>query len=171
MANRTELTQSDPKICEVTVDGETWDQVDVAALCERAARAVMEEFGLAPVGYQISVLACDDSRISSLNSTFRGKAKATNVLSWPSEVRSADRLPVPGNPNNPLELGDIAISFETTMAEAGAAGLPFADHVLHLLVHAILHLLGYDHEDDRSAALMEATESRILASLGVPDPY
>lgn len=141
-----------------------------------ACAAVLRHLGLPADGFEISLLACDDARIAALNADFRGKARATNVLSWPSEERAAA---TPGaapdlpdrETDEPQELGDIAIAWETCTGEAEAAGKPLPQHVRHLLVHATLHLLGYDHEDDADAALMEEVETRILVSLGDPDPY
>lgn len=116
-------------------------------------------------------MGCADARIASLNADFRGKPRSTNVLSWPA-VEHLPRQPgaVPELPDE-AELGDIAIAFETCVAEAQAQGKPFDHHVLHLLVHATLHLLGYDHENDPDAERMEATERAILQTLDVPDPY
>ena len=99
------------------------------------------------------------------------------MLSWPSEERAAEFVgeeperPEPGTEDAPEELGDIAIAWETCAREAEAQGKPMADHVTHLIVHGVLHLLGYDHVEDEDAALMEGLEVRILASLGVSDPY
>ncbi|MFN3847582.1 MAG: rRNA maturation RNase YbeY, partial [Paracoccaceae bacterium] len=76
-----------------------------------------------------------------------------------------------GTPDAPWSLGDIAISFDTCQREAEAAGKPMADHVMHLVVHGFLHLLGYDHISDADATLMEQREVAILATLGVDDPY
>jgi probable rRNA maturation factor len=78
---------------------------------------------------------------------------------------------VPAGGGGSGHLGDIAIAFDTCTREAAAAGRPVADHVTHLLVHAALHLLGYDHIRDQDATLLEATEVAILGKLGVPDPY
>ncbi len=77
----------------------------------------------------------------------------------------------PGTQADPTELGDIAIAWDTCAREAQAQGKPIAAHVTHLIVHATLHLLGYDHIEDEDAALMEGHEVRILASMGLPDPY
>ena len=85
-------------------------------------------------------------------------------------VGEAPDLPE-GDPDDPLELGDIAIAHGVCTCEAAAAGRPFDWHVTHLLVHGVLHLLGYDHVEDEDAALMERIEVEILAALGVPDPY
>jgi probable rRNA maturation factor len=110
-----------------------------------------------------------------LNGDFRGKAKPTNVLSWPSEERATPgevpELPQAGEADDPEHLGDIAISYETCAAEAEAADKPMRDHVTHLVVHGFLHLLGYDHVQDVDATVMEATEVRILARMGLSDPY
>jgi probable rRNA maturation factor len=119
----------------------------------------------------------DDARIAALNADFRGKTAPTNVLSWPADDLSpeapggAPAPPNPGTHDDPAELGDIALAFETCTGEAAAAGLPVDHHVLHLIVHGTLHLLGYDHVHDADATRMEATEVAILATLGVADPY
>ena len=118
-------------------------------------------------------MACDDARIADLNAEFREKPTPTNVLSWPSEERSAEedgaRPEMPAGPDP--ELGDIAIAFETCERESVAAEKPMADHVTHLLVHAMLHLLGFDHIRDKDAALMEGLEVEILGKLGLSNPY
>ena len=142
-----------------------------------AGRAALVLLGLPVDGFQIGLMGCDDARIAGLNADFRGKPKPTNVLSWPSEERAADTpggmpdLPEPGEADDPESLGDIAIAWDTCAAEAAAAGKPMQDHVTHLFVHGLLHLLGFDHIDDADAALMEGLEVRILASLGLSDPY
>ena len=122
-------------------------------------------------------MGCDDARIAALNADFRGKPQPTNVLSWPSEERGAEvageepDLPEAGEPDDPCELGDIAIAWETCAREAEEQGKPMVDHVTHLVVHGLLHCLGYDHVDEADAALMEGLEVEILASLGLSDPY
>ncbi len=125
---------------------------------------------------EISVLACDDAQITILNADFRGKPKATNVLSWPSEERAAMSpgglpRPIETGPDGLYELGDIAISYDTCASEAVAAGKPLEDHLTHLIIHATLHLLGYDHESEADARLMEGLEVKILGKLGLDDPY
>ena len=159
---------------DVMIEDKRWDALEIVPLAARASDAVLAHLGLAPDDWEISLLACDDARIASLNADFRGKAGPTNVLSWPSDERGAGHpgtAPDRPAPGSDPELGDIAISYETTVREAADQGLPLADHATHLVVHAVLHLLGYDHEDDRDAALMERLEVEILASLGVADPY
>ena len=156
-------------IVETIIEDERWAEAGLEPLAERACAAALDHLGID--GAEISLLACDDARIAALNADFRGKPVPTNVLSWPSEERGAE---VPGGeplPPEDLELGDIAIAFETCAREAAAADKPFADHVTHLLVHGTLHLLGYDHIEDKDAGLMEALEVEILGKLGIADPY
>ena len=132
-----------------------------------AARAVAAALAASGVEgpREVAVLGCDDARIAALNADFRGKPRPTNVLSWPSAERG------PGTPPPEVELGDVAIAYETCAREAEAQGKRFEDHVTHLLVHATLHLLGHDHETEAEADAMEALERDILAGLGLPDPY
>jgi probable rRNA maturation factor len=164
-------------LVETVIEAPAWKAFGLADVADAAARAVLVGLGLPPAGFQISLLGCDDQRIALLNADFRGKPQPTNVLSWPSEERGAEyageapALPAPGATEDPESLGDIAIAWETCTREAEEQGKPLADHVTHLVVHAVLHLLGYDHIEDEDAALMEAIEVRILASLGVSDPY
>ena len=122
------------------------------------------------------MLACDDTQIAKLNADFRAKPTPTNVLSWPSEERAADEpggLPQPAHPgpDGLIALGDIAIAYDTCAREAEAASKPLTDHVTHLIVHGTLHLLGYDHETEQDAALMEGLETKILGKMGLDDPY
>jgi probable rRNA maturation factor len=159
---------------EVMIEDGRWQAVGLDALAERAAEAALAHLGLAPGDWEISVLACDDARIAALNAEFRGKPAPTNVLSWPAADPSAENagdMPLPPAPGGDGFLGDVAIAYDTCAREAAEAGRPLAHHVMHLTVHAVLHLLGFDHVRDRDAALMEATEVAILGKLGVRDPY
>lgn len=159
---------------DILYEDDRWEAADFAALADRAAEAALRHVGLDPDAWEISILACDDARIATLNEDFRAKPTPTNVLSWPSEERAAEEPgAVPDLPEAGLdpELGDIAIAYDTCAREADAAGKPMADHVTHLVVHALLHLLGYDHVRDQDATLMETTEVAILGKLGLPDPY
>lgn len=164
-------------VVDTVIEDARWQVLNLPALAERAALESLAELGLSSSGYCLCVMGCDDARIAVLNGDFRAKPQATNVLSWPSEERGAqtpgarpDR-PEPGTCDDPLSLGDIAIAYDTCASEAKSAGKSLTDHVSHLLVHGTLHLLGYDHVDDKDAELMEATEVRILARLGLCDPY
>jgi probable rRNA maturation factor len=162
---------------EVLIEDPRWEAAGLEALAGRAVTAALVQVGLDPAVCLVSLMGGDDDRIAGLNADFRGKPSPTNVLSWPADDLAPDApggaplAPGPGTPDDPAELGDIALAYETCAREADAAGLPFDHHVLHLIVHGTLHLLGYDHEVDRDADLMEAAEVVILASLGVPDPY
>lgn len=162
---------------ETVVEDSRWNGIGIGNLARAACRAVLADRGLAPDAFGVAVLAAGDDRIAALNADFRGKPAPTNVLSWPETALQAatdgapPAAPRPGTPGDPAHLGDIAIAWETCLREAEEAGKPLRDHVLHLLVHGCLHLLGYDHMRDGDAALMEGTEVRILATLGVSDPY
>lgn len=111
----------------------------------------------APKNAALTILLSDDARLKALNRDFRGKNKPTNVLSFPSE--------------DPDYLGDIALAHGVAQKEANAAGKRFADHATHLVVHGVLHLMGYDHETAPQANRMEPLETAILADLGIADPY
>jgi probable rRNA maturation factor len=165
------------ELVETLIEDVRWEAFGLSALAERAGRATLAALGLPTEGFGISLMGCDDARIAALNADFRGKPTPTNVLSWPSEERAAEApggmpdLPDPGDPDDPESLGDIALAWETCAAESAAAGKPMTDHVTHLVVHGVLHLLGFDHMDAADAARMEGLEVRILASLGLSDPY
>ncbi|MEO8530658.1 MAG: rRNA maturation RNase YbeY [Deltaproteobacteria bacterium] len=166
-----------PDLVDLLIEDDRWLVVPLATLGEKAARAAFACLDMAADGFELTLLACSDHRIAGLNEEFREKAKPTNVLSWPSDERGAEQpggqpsRPQAGSDDDPESLGDIAIAWETVEREAAEGGIPLDDHVTHLIVHAVLHLLGYDHEDDRDAELMEGLEVKALASIGLPDPY
>lgn len=143
------------------------------ALARQAARAALA-CGLPqdrpPVGtsagIELSLVLTGDAEQRSLNRRYRGRDQPTNVLSFPA----AGTAPA-GPCALPWLLGDVVLACETLAREAAEQQKPFADHLRHLVVHGVLHLLGYDHADDREARLMEALERAILHRLGVPDPY
>ncbi len=114
----------------------------------------------------VDITLTDDPELRVLNRTYRGKDVPTNVLAFPA----ADPAESPP-PGMPLLLGDVVLAFTTIRREAEAQDKPFADHLRHLVVHGVLHLLGYDHQTSTDAAVMEAREIAIMAELGVPDPY
>ena len=160
-------------ICE----DDRWHQMGLEALAERAGRATLAHLGLDADAYEIALLACDDARIAVLNADFRGKPQPTNVLSWPEDDLSPEQPgatpepPEEGDPEDTHHLGDIALAFDTCQREAQEQGKPLEAHVTHLVVHGVLHLLGYDHIRDADATLMEMIETEILGNLGLPDPY
>lgn len=162
---------------DVICEDPRWEEAQLEPLAQQAVLAVFAELGMATAGFTLCVMGCDDARIAALNADFRGKPSPTNVLSWPSAERAAAKagtapaLPIAGPQDDPEHLGDIALSFDTCMAEARAAQKPPGQHILHLIVHGVLHLLGYDHIIDTDGDLMEGVEVRILARLGLPNPY
>jgi probable rRNA maturation factor len=162
-------------IVETIIEDPRWEAFGLAPLAQAAARATLAGLDMNPGHYAIALMGCNDARIAMLNADFRGKPQPTNVLSWPSADRrigGGDLPDLPGGDRDaPAELGDIAIAWETCAQEAADQGKTIQAHVTHLVIHGILHLLGFDHIDDADAALMEETETRILASLGVADPY
>ncbi|WP_425093707.1 rRNA maturation RNase YbeY [Tropicimonas sp. S265A] len=161
---------------EIAVEDPRWASMNLPSLAPRAIGATLSALNLPPEAFEVSMLACDDARIANLNAEFRDKPVPTNVLSWPAEDRAPDvpgalpRLPEPDNPME-RELGDLALAYETCMAEAQTAGISAQNHVTHLIVHGTLHLLGFDHITDADATRMEALERVILATLGIADPY
>jgi probable rRNA maturation factor len=115
---------------------------------------------------ELTVSFADDAIQQQLNRDWRGVDRPTNVLAFPGWD---PRAPTP--PGAPILLGDVVLAFETVAREADEQGKPFTDHLSHLVVHGVLHLLGYDHATEAEAVAMEALETSILATLGVPDPY
>ena len=157
---------------DVILEEDRWGQIDLAALADRAFSAALHHLDISAADWETAVLGTNDATMAGFNLEFRGKKQPTNVLSWPSEDRGAaisGEKPAP--PAGDPELGDIALGFETCVREANEAGKPLEDHMLHLIVHGTLHLLGYDHQHNADADLMETTEIAILAKLGVPNPY
>lgn len=135
----------------------------VGALARAAAAAALRQSGKRLARAEISLVLADDATVRALNLRWRGKDAPTNVLAFAS-----DDMPASGRP---LLLGDVVFAYETVAAEAAAQGKSLADHLRHLVIHGVLHLLGYDHVAAAPAKRMEALETRILASLGVADPY
>lgn len=139
---------------EVQIASPDWASAlpGVKALVRQAAR------GLAADG-EAAVLLTDDREVGDLNARFRRRETPTNVLSFPA----------PPNPEG--HLGDIALAFGVCRAEARTQGKPLADHLRHLVVHGLLHLLGYDHVTEAQGQEMETLERDILGAMGIPDPY
>jgi probable rRNA maturation factor len=132
---------------------------DAAAIARRAARAALRGAGRRPgrAGLEVSLVLTNDRTIKALNARWRRRDEPTNVLSFPAEDR--------------VHLGDVVLAFETVRREAKAQGKTLGDHLAHLVVHGVLHLVGYNHMTRREAAAMEALERCILAGLGIADPY
>ena len=161
---------------EIVIEDERWQSLALEDLANRAVGRVLDHLGLPVEDCEIALLACDDARIATLNTEFRGKAVPTNVLSWPAcDLAAAEEgdLPLKPEPDftGEIALGDIAVSYDTCVREASEASKTPEDHVTHLIVHGLLHLLGYDHIRDHDATLMEELETAILGSMGINDPY
>jgi len=129
-----------------------------------ALQAAAEGFAGAPL--LLGILLTDDAEQRELNRTYRGKDASTNVLSFALTDSETPRAP-----EAPVLLGDVVLAYETVAREAAAQAKPLEHHVQHLVVHGVLHLLGFDHEIETEAEMMEARETEILRRLGVPDPY
>ncbi|RDC59591.1 Endoribonuclease YbeY [Alteripontixanthobacter maritimus] len=156
---------------QLYIDVEGWPEGEWDAVANRAASATAKvEPALDNSRLTASILFAADIEIHALNREWRGKDQATNVLSFPMlERNSLVSLPADGPPEM---LGDIALGYETCQREADEKGIPLADHAAHLLIHGLLHLAGHDHETSPADAVaMEALETKILASMGLADPY
>ena len=137
------------------------------ALVEGAVRAAVAATALPhEADLEVSVLLSDDAQVRALNAHHRGCDRATNVLSFPADLAAAEAARgLPGL------LGDVVLAFETVAGEAHDQGKTVADHLVHLVVHGVLHLRGFEHQDEAAAAAMEDLERRLLADLGITDPY
>jgi probable rRNA maturation factor len=148
---------------EVDIEDDGWISAlpNATAITERAGQAVLDEIAPTDDGEEpgVAVLLTSDAVVAELNQRFRDKPGPTNVLSFPASA----------NPEN--HLGDVALAHGVCTREAVEQGKSLEQHLAHLVVHGVLHLLGYDHETDGEAEAMEALERSILESLGVPDPY
>lgn len=172
----------DPAV-DVIIEAGAWGD-DVVALAQTAATAAFAAAGLPGARLSAALLFTDDATMARLNGAFRGRAAATNVLSWPSVERCEPltaaaftdmAVPEMGRDDSEdaaaLFLGDVAFGYETIAAEANLQGKTLEDHIRHLIIHGVLHLLGFDHENEEAAATMEAVEVSALARLNVADPY
>ncbi len=146
---------------EIATQSKAWEKLPGAeAAVRRAVEAALREECVEEG--EIGVMLTDDSGIQALNKSFRATDKATNVLAFPAPKHSG---------NGPKPIGDIVLAYATLTREAESEGKPALHHLMHLAVHATLHLLGFDHIDDADADTMEARERAILATLDVADPY
>jgi probable rRNA maturation factor len=142
---------------EVEIEDEAWATVpDVEATVRAAAESALVSGGM---DGDVTVLLTDDASIAQLNAQFRGKPSPTNVLSFPAA------------PTAHPHLGDIALAYGVCAREAGEQGKALSDHLTHLVVHGVLHLIGYDHMAEAEAEAMEQTEREILRRFGIADPY
>jgi probable rRNA maturation factor len=152
---------------DIVIDDEDWSAFgDAEAIVTIAAIAAAKQIGSDTDNAEVTIALSSDAEVAALNGTFRGQPKPTNVLSFP--VAPQRNTPPSGVPK---PLGDIIIARQTVLREAADLGIPPSHHLSHLVVHGLLHLGGYDHETDQDAGAMEALETTILATIGIPDPY
>jgi len=146
-----------------------WAEIARSAAVAAIAESAFPQLGSGTRTVELSVRLTSDTEVRALNSEWRGKDKPTNVLSFP--MAEPDELEMSGGAGPELMLGDVILARGVCVAEAADKGITLESHAAHLMVHGTLHLLGYDHMDDDSAADMEARETRALARLGIADPY
>ena len=148
-------------ILDIEIEGGDWPD-ESAALIEAAIAEAQAHIAPIEGEPELSILLTDDARQKTLNTQWRDKASATNVLSFPQI-----------EPFAPLKglLGDISVAYETLVREADDLGLEFSHHLTHLVVHGFLHIVGYDHTNHETAEQMESMERLILARLGIDGPY
>jgi probable rRNA maturation factor len=152
------MTRSAVRSIDIVIEDAKWKTLPAAART-RMKKAVLRALERENAKGIFTLLLTSDARAKELNSLFRGKNKPTNVLSFPAE-ENGDRY-----------LGDVAVAYGVVRREAKESGKPFADHLTHLAVHGVLHLLGHDHMKSKEAARMEGLEREILAEFGISDPY
>jgi probable rRNA maturation factor len=145
---------------EIVREGEAWERASVGdELLERAAAtAFASALHDRDAPCEVAILLTGDAAMQALNRQWRGKDAPTNVLSFPSGESDG-------------HLGDVVLAFETVAREAEQQNKSIADHAAHLVVHGVLHLIGYDHDKEDEAQIMERLETKILSTLGVADPY
>ncbi|NRA30291.1 MAG: rRNA maturation RNase YbeY [Parvularculaceae bacterium] len=149
---------------ECIIDDERWSALAPESLADQCLAAVAAKVKDPALARITTVLFTEDEAVRALNAEWRGKDRPTNVLSFPAEL-------MPGLPDDAQPLGDLALAYDTTAKEAGEKRISLKDHACHLMVHGLLHLLGYDHIDDADAEVMEALEREVLEHLGIADPY
>ena len=158
-------TEADPEWDSST----DWPALVRAAAESAIAQSAFPQLIASDRPVELSVRLAGDEQVRALNAQWRGKDKPTNVLSFP--LAGAEELESAGNDGPELMLGDIILAHGVCAREAAEKDIPVERHASHLLVHGTLHLLGYDHQDELSAAEMERREARALAHLGIADPY
>ena len=161
---------------DILIEAPVWDVDVLTPVAQTAVQGTLQHMGLDADLCEVALLACDDERIAVLNAEFRDKPTPTNVLSWPAQPLAPAGEGVPPPPaqigfDGMIELGDIALSYDTCAREARESGKPMDQHLTHLIVHGVLHLMGYDHVLDGDALLMERLEAEILGNLGLDNPY
>lgn len=157
---------------DLRVDCKAWKDAlpDVKKTVEKAVRAAWKagntgDFALPVKNAEVSVMLTNDDAVHALNREYRGVDRPTNVLSF-AALDDEDEPIV-----DPMLLGDIVVAFETTEREAAEQNKSPEEHFFHLIVHGVLHLIGYDHVENADAEVMEALETKIMIENGMDDPY
>lgn len=158
-------------IIEVVEESGDWSAIDVAGRVGPIGRAI--EKHLNDTRGHVALALADDATVRDLNRRFRGQDKPTNVLSFPGDTMDFpnEEVAPPGSDTGGTPLGDVILAVETLTREAAGEGKSADDHFTHLVVHGILHLLGYDHDSNEDAEEMEQLETSILATLDIAGPY
>ena len=158
---------------DLIMEDARWKTLNLIQIANAAFKETLSQLNLKSENFICCILACNNKKIEDLNAQFRGKKNSTNVLSFPSKVEVYEIINGSQSETNadPLELGDIAIAYEVCKTEAIVSKIEFEDHVCHLIIHSVLHLLGFDHEEEENAVEMEKIEVQVLAKLGISNPY
>ena len=158
---------------DIVIEDSRWKTLGLKQIANQAFFETLFLLDLHHKSFACCVLACDNKQIKQLNKKFRGKNCPTNVLSFPTSLENYELISSfkPTEADNPHELGDIAIAFEICKKEATKSQIKFEHHVYHLIIHSVLHLLGFDHEEEENASKMEKIEVQVLAKLGINNPY
>ena len=158
---------------DLIIEDTRWKTINLFSIANAAFKETLSELNLCSENFDCSVLACSSEKIKGLNAQFRGKNNSTNVLSFPlkaEKYEAKNSLKLKADADL-LELGDVAIAYEVCKKEANVSKIKLEDHVYHLIIHSVLHLLGYDHGEEKNAAEMEKIEVQVLANLGISNPY
>ena len=150
-----------------------WKTLNLLQIANAAFKETLSHLNMRSEDFICCILACNSKKIKGLNAQFRGKNNSTNVLSFPSTTKIYKAIGIPKFETHvdPFELGNIAIAYEVCKKEADSSKIDFEHHVYHLIIHSVLHLLGYNHEEEKNAVEMEKIEVQVLANLGISNPY
>ncbi len=153
-------------LIDISIEFEAWSKIaGLEKLVRTAAFAAVSDCEEKFINQaELSILLTSDDAMRQLNSTYRGQDKPTNVLSFPGETETQSQ-------SRSFLLGDVVLSYQTVVTEAQQQRISLENHISHLIVHGVLHLLGHDHENDKDAHNMEHLEINILKGIGVENPY
>lgn len=172
--NKTEVEEPPNRLLtlEFAIMDLAWNSVqNLRSIIEAACNQTLIHLSIQHIPCEISIALTDNAHMRALNSQFRNQDKPTNVLSFPAMELHYDNFRDQLMALEECYLGDIALSYETITKEAISQSKNFAAHLTHLVIHSILHLLGYDHEVNEDAIIMEALEVEILQCLAINNPY